>query len=43
MNPILNATRQTILDRQGISEDDLYVRALRLAKLKEEAYFSPIM
>ena len=43
MNAVLNATRQTILDRQKVSEDDLYVRTMEVAQVSETDFFSHLM
>lgn len=43
MNAVLNATRQTILDRQKASEDDLYVRTMEVAQVSETDFFSHLM
>lgn len=43
MNAVLEATRRTILEKQGADGDDLYVRTLELAQVSEDDYFSHIM
>ena len=43
MNAVLNATRQTILDKQKVSEDDLYVRTMEVAQVSETDFFSHLM
>ena len=43
MNAVLEATRRTILEKQGADGDDLYVRILELAQVSEEDYFSHVM
>ena len=43
MNAVLEATRRTILEKQGVDSDDLYIRTLELAQVSEEDYFSHVM
>jgi len=43
MNVVLEATRRTILEKHGMDEDDLYVRTLELAQVKEDDYFTHVM
>ena len=43
MNAVLEATRRTILEKQGADGDDLYVRTLELAQVSEDDYFSHVM
>ena len=43
MNAVLEATRQTILEKQGVDGDDLYARTLELAQVSEDDYFSHVM
>ena len=43
MNAVLEATRRTILEKQGMDGDDLYVRTLELAQVSEDDYFSHVM
>lgn len=43
MNTVLEATRRTILEKQGADGDDLYVRTLELAQVSEDEFFSHVM
>mgnify|MGYP002856317152 CR=1 FL=1 len=43
MNAVLEATRRTILEKQGADGDDLYVRTLELVQVSEDDYFSHVM
>lgn len=43
MNAVLEATRRTILEKQGADRDDLYARTLELAQVSEDDYFSHVM
>ena len=43
MNAILSATRQTILEKHDVGEDDLYVRTLELAQVSENDFFSHVI
>ena len=43
MNTMLEATRQMILEKHNVGEDDLYLRTLELAQVKEDDYFSHVM
>ena len=43
MNTVLEATRRTILEKQGADGDDLYVRTLELAQVSEDDYFAHVM
>ena len=43
MNAVLEATRRTILEKQGADGDDLYVRTLELAQVSEDDYFAHVM
>jgi len=43
MNAVLEAARQTIMEKQEADGDDLYVRTLELAQVSEEDYFSHVM
>ena len=43
MNAVLEATRRTIMETQGVDGDDLYVRTLELAQVSEDDYFAHVM
>ena len=43
MNTILDNARKTVLAKQNVTEDDLYVRTLELAQVGEEDYFIHVM
>lgn len=43
MNAVLEATRRTILEKQGADRDDLYVRTLELAQVSQDDYFAHVM
>ena len=43
MNTVLSNTRNTLMERRGLPADDLYVRTLELAQVREEDYFSHVM
>ena len=43
MNTVLNATRQQVIEKYNPGENDLYVRTLELAQIREDDYFSHVV
>lgn len=43
LNAVLGAMRQTVIDKQNPGDNDLYVRALELAQVDEDEYFSHVI
>ena len=43
LNAVLGAMRQTVIDKQNPGDNDLYVRALELAQVDEDEYFSYVI
>ena len=43
MNAILEANRKQIMEKHNPGENDLYVRTLELAQVREEDYFSHVI
>lgn len=43
LNAVLEAMRQTVIDKQNPGDNDLYVRALELAQVDEDEYFSHVI
>lgn len=43
LNAVLGVMRQTVIDKQNPGENDLYVRALELARVDEAEYFSHVI
>ena len=43
MNLVMDATRQTVLSKYALGEDDLYVRTLELGQVQESDFFSYVL
>ena len=43
MNLVLEAARQTVLDKYAPGEDDLYARTLELGQVQESDFFSHVL
>ena len=43
MNTVLNATRQQVIEKYNPGENDLYVRTLELAQIRENDYFGHVV
>lgn len=43
MNSVLEAVRQTILEKQGPGHNDVYLRTLELAQVQEDEYFGHVI
>lgn len=43
MNSVLEAVRQTILEKQGPEQNDVYLRTLELAQVQEDEYFGHVI